>query len=337
MLKHINLQLFAEGDTNPDEKKETNLDNKPEAKKEEGFSIRRAFGLKDKEPEKKETTKEPDKKPDEKPEEKKPDEKKPDEAKKPDATDDKDKQEPEFYEIPYMKDKDGKQQTVKIPFAERDTFLQKGYNYDKVKERADIANATLQRIARSEGFDTVDKYLAELDNREKAKLAEKIEEAAGDPDKIDEIVQNHPVVRQTKEERQKLDYLNRKADLSKDEFFKKLEPELDDLMAKNPTADPNLVYSVLVGNYVRSDAYKQELVKEREAAEKTAKEKDAAKEKKILADIHDKERRAAPIGGDSGEGKDTVTPSAFTSKIAGVFGVSPQKVAQRAHEKMKRS
>ena len=313
-------------ETNLDKKEEQNLDNRPEVKSEFGSAIRNAFGLKSKE-----QPKEPDKKIDKKPDEKAPE--KPNEAvKEPDKTNDKEPdKEPEFDEILYNKEK------VKIPVTERQTYLQKGYNYDKVKTDAEQAKATLQRVAKLEGFDTVDKYLAELDTREKAKLAEKIEEAAGDPDKIDEIVKNHPEVVKTKEERRKLDYSNAKAKLSEDSFFKKLEPELDDLMAKNPAADTNLVYSVLVGNYVRSDAYKAELAKEKEAA---AKEKQTAKEsaeKKVIADVHDKERRAAPTGGDTGEGKDLVQPSAFASKLSSVFGVSAAKIAQRSHEKMKRS
>jgi hypothetical protein len=133
----INIQLFAEGDTNLNEKKETNLDNKPEEKSETKVNpIRAAFGLKPKKPDK-----EPeDKKPDAKPEEKKPDavipEKEP-------------AKEPEFDEITYNKEK------VKIPVTERQTYLQKGYNYDKVKADADNAKATLKKIAELEGFKTV--------------------------------------------------------------------------------------------------------------------------------------------------------------------------------------
>ncbi len=314
MLK-INLQLFAEGDTIPEEKKEAN----PTVEKEPS-AIFKAFGLKPKQP-----AKEPEKKPDEKPkEEVKPE--KPDEAKKLDTMDDKAKQEPEFYEIPYMKDKDGKQQTVKIPFAERDTYLQKGYNHDKVKAEAVSLKTTLQRVAKMEGFKTVDEYLAELDKREKAKLAEKIEEAAGDPDKINEIVENHPKVIETREKDRKNVYRDTKAELSKDQFFKELEPELDRLMEQNPTAAPDLVYNVIRSKFLTPDKIKELITKEKESAVKAT-----------IADIHDKEKRATPTGGDTDEGKDTVTPTAFANKLANVFGVSAAKIAQRTHEKMKRS
>jgi hypothetical protein len=325
MLKHINLQLFAE-DTIPEEKKETNLDNKTDEKKDEGFSIRRVFGLPDKkEPEKKEEPKPEDKKPDEKPEDKK------EETPAPDTKElEKKTEEPkaeEFITIKHL----GKE--VKIPASEQQKYLQMGYDYSHVKTEAENSKATLLRIARIEGFDTVDSYLAELDTREKTKLAEKIEEAGGDPDKIDEIVKNHPEVIRTKEERRQLDEEKRTMQqreiidgLKKDRFFKDLEPQFNTLMQQNPTVAPDLIYKI-----VRSDHLTPEKL-DALIADATTKT-----ERKVIADIQDKERRAAPKGGDTNDGKDVVTPSAFTNKIAGIFGVSAQKVAQRSHDILKRS
>lgn len=299
-------------ETNLEEKK---LDVQPETKS----SIRDIFGLKPKEPEKKPEEKKPEEKPEVKPEEKEPETKEPE--KKP---------EDEFIPIKHL----GKE--VKIPVAERDKYLQMGYDYQHVKDEASNAKSTLQKIATAEGFPTVDAYLAELDTRQKAKLAEKIEEAAGDTDKINDIIENHPKVRETKEIARKLENSAAKLELSKDEFFKELEPKLDEMIESNPTIKPDLLYSVIVGNYVRSDAYKQKLAAEKEQASKKEEKVKETAEKKVLADIHDKERRAAPTGGDTSEGKDTVTPTAFTSKLAGIFGVSASKVAQRSHEMMKR-
>jgi len=318
MIKNIYLQRFAE-ETIPAKQEETNLDNKPEQAKPFTSTIRNIFGLKDKEPAKAEPAK-VEAKPDEKPAAEN-EEVKPEEPVK----------EPEFDEILYNKEK------VKIPVTERQTYIQKGYNYDKVKADADAAKATLKRVAQAEGFNTVDEYLAELGNREKAKLAEQIEEAAGDPDKINEIVEKHPVVVKTKEERRELDYVKAKTELSKSEFFAKLEPELDRLMEVNPTADPKLVYPLIVGQYVMSDEYKQEqAAKTAQSAQEKAEAK-AAAERKVIADTHDKERRTTPKGGDAGDGKDVVMASDFTKKISDIFGVSASKVAQRSHEKMKRS
>ena len=218
---------------------------------------------------------------------------------------------------------------VKIPVSERSTYLQKGYNYDKVQAKADSATAALLRAAKLEGFDTTDAYIAELGNREKVKLSEQLEDAIGDPDKINEIVdqqiKTHPEVIKTKEERRLLEFEKVKNELRKDQFFKELEPEFDDLMARNPAAEANLVYSVLVGDYVRAGKFKELITKEKESVER-----------KVLADVHDKERRAAPTGGDTNEGKDTVQPNEFSRKIASIFGVSASKIAQRSHEKIKR-
>jgi hypothetical protein len=340
MIKNIYLQRFAE-ETIPEKeevKPDTKVDSKPEDSKAFASTIRSIFGLKDKEPEKKEPAKETDKKsddakkPDEKPDEK-PETSKEPETKEPEKKEPEKAVEEEYDTLVVL----GKEK--KVPVSERKMWMQKGLDYDFVKGEKVKAEATLKRIAQAEGYKTVDEYLAELGNREKTKLAEQIEEAEGDPDKISDIVQNHPIVQQTKEERRKLDYINAKADLSKDEFFKKLEPELDRLMEQNQAADPNLVYSVIVGNYVRSPEYKQELAAEKE---KAAKEKQTVKEsaeKKVIADMHDKERRSAPTGGDTNEKvEETAQMTSAVTEIANAFGVPASKVAQRiAKNKNRRS
>jgi hypothetical protein len=304
MLKHINLQLFAE-ETIPAKTEESNLDNKPEVKSEFGSMIRNAFGLKGKE-QPKETTKKPDEKPEVKPDEVKL-ETKADEVKAEPKEED--------LELLYLgktiKEKD-------LPKEDRKTYLQKGMNYDKVKTDAEQAKASLQRIAKLEGFDTVDKYLAELDTREKAKLAEKIEEAAGDPDKINEIIENHPKVIKVLEKDRINAYKEAKAELSKDQFFKELEPELDRVMEQNPSAVPALVYKVIRSDFLTPDRIKELITKEKESAVKTT-----------IADIHDKVRRATPTGGDTNEGKEIIRPTSIMSAMASAFGVSANKVAQR--------
>jgi hypothetical protein len=329
MLKHINLQLFAE-ETIPAEKKETNLDNKPDEKKGEGFgsTIRNAFGLKPKEPEKKEETKPEDKKPDDKPEEKKEETPAPD-TKEPEKKTEEPKAD-EFITIKHL----GKE--VKIPVSEQQKYLQMGYDYSHVKTEAENSKATLLRIAKVEGFETVDAYLAEIGNREKTKLAEKIEEAGGDPDKIDQLINdriaNHPKVAEVNDKERKLDERERAAqqekimgELKKDRFFKDLEPQFNDLMQQNPTVAPDLIYKIVKADHL-SDKKIDEIVSSAVTAAVTA------KEKSLMADIQDKERRAAPKGGDTSDGKDTVQPTAFTNKLAGIFGVSANKVAQRSHE-----
>lgn len=302
----IDLQLFAEGDTNLDETKEQNLDNKKPVNPFERL-IRNGFK---KEPEKKELENE-----DIKPEDKTPEASKELETKEPEK-----EETEEFISLNHL----GKE--VKILSTERDKYLQMGLDYTFQKDEAKKAKETLKQIAQAEGFDTVDGYLAEIGNREKAKLAERIEEAIGDPDKINEIVENHPVVKQTREERKKLENEKVRSEISKDVFFKELEAGFEQMMEQNPTVDPKLVYKIIRSDYLTEDKLKEIAAKERESAQK-----------KVIADAHDKEKRSTPTGGDSGDGKSVAQPTDFTKKLSGIFGVSAQKVAQRVYEKSKRS
>jgi len=322
---NIDIQLFAEGDTNPDEKQDTNLEKKGNPFKRLADSFRKEAATetleetdKDKEPEK-EPKKEADKEPETKEPEKKTETKEPadKEAKKdePDET-----PEDEFITIKHL----GKE--VKIPKSEQTKYLQMGYDYQHVKKEATSAKQTLERIAQAEGFESVDEYLAELDNREKAKLAERIDEAAGDPEKIDEIVKNHPEVIKTKEERRKLEVERVKENLRKDKFYKELEPKFEEVMELNPTAAPDLVYKIIRSDYLTDEKLNEIVEKEKESVKK-----------KVLADVHDKERRATPTGGDAGSDKDVVTPTDSIKRLSKLFGVSPKKAAQKAREKQKRS
>lgn len=308
MIKHINLQLFADGDTDPGEMKEEILDNKQEKPANPFDRLTKLFNKK--EPEgKEEIDAKPDDKTIEKPE---------DSLEKPETKEA--EKEPEGYEINHL----GKK--VKIPAAERDAYLQMGYDYKHVKAEAENAKSTLKKIVQAEGFDTVDGYLKEIEARQRARMAEEIEEAAGDPEKINEIVENHPVVRQTREERRKIDFERAKSELRKDKFFAELEPQLDALMEQNPNSPPDLIYKILRSDYLTTDRLNEFMAKEKETAER-----------KVINDVHDKERRSSPKGGDTGDGKNVVQPTDFTRKLSGIFGVSPQKVAQRVYEKSKRS
>jgi hypothetical protein len=299
MLKNINLQLFAE-DTIPPKAEEA----KPVEAKEPS-AIFKAFGLKPKDLEKK---LEPEKKPEtEVKQEVKPETEQEPETKVPEKP-----AEEEFETLTYL----GKE--VKVPVADRKKYMQMGYDYPHVKEEAAKAKAALQRVAKLEGFDKVDDYLAELDKKEKAVIAEKIEEAAGDPDKINEIIENHPKVIKVLEKDRINAYKEAKAELSKDQFFKELEPELDRVMEQNPSAVPALVYKVIRSDFLTPDRIKELITKEKESAVKTT-----------IADIHDKVRRATPTGGDTNEGKEIIRPTSIMSAMASAFGVSANKVAQR--------
>jgi hypothetical protein len=58
---------------------------------------------------------------------------------------------------------------VKIPVSERKNYLQKGYNYDKVQQKATELEGQvkyLEKRARQEGFDDVQSYLKAIDEFE---------------------------------------------------------------------------------------------------------------------------------------------------------------------------
>lgn len=344
MLQNINLQLFAE-DTNPEIDEEMYLDNskkdgKPVYKENPFDKLKKKF-------EKKELEKKDEKKPEENSEAKKlekSDSEKPDAKKDPDTKEPEGKKEDEYDEIVHL----GKK--VKIPTSERISYLQMGYDYkhlkgenETLKGEHEKSKSILQRIANLEGFKTTEEYVAELDKREKTKLAEQIEEAAGDPKAIDEIMNNHPKVKKAEEKEKDLEVKERKQEherkieaLKKEELFTELEPELKRLLNDAPSIDPNLAFSIVAGNYVRTGKLK-ELKQKTDEEVKKVKE---STEKKVLADVHDKERRAAPTGGDTNEGTEVAQVTSSLNKIADVFGLNKaqkQKAAQRAHEKLKRS
>jgi len=323
-LRKINLQLFAEGETNPDDAKDANLDKKPEEKQEKP-AIKNPFERLIRNGFTKPEKKEPEKKDDKKSAAELGDKgKKPESLKEPETKGP--EKEEEFIPIKHL----GKE--VKIAAKDKYKYLQMGYDYPHVKEEAETAKSTLKKIARAEGFNTVDEYLAELSKREKATLAEKIEEAAGDPEKIDEIVKNHPVVKQTQEERQKLEDEKsaRKREeaideLKKDKFFNDLEPQFTELAEANPTVAPDLLYKIVRSDYLTADKINELITKEKASAEK-----------KVMADVHDKERRAAPTGGDTNDSDtELVRPTSTMSEISKAFGVSANKVAQRVALKNK--
>ena len=233
------------------------------------------------------------------------------EKKKPDDKKDS-KPDEEYDEIDYNKEK------VKIPATERKTYLQKGYNYDKVKARADASETALKRAAELAGHASVETFLADLERQASEKLKAKFAENWDDPDKIDELVMQHPKVKRVLEEGRRSDYEKGKEELRKELFFKELEPELDAMAAQNPSLSTNVMYSYLLGENMRKGKLDELLKAERETTEK-----------RVIADVHDKERRiSAPSGAGGKEEEANLSP--MGSKLANIFGVNPVNVAKRA-------
>jgi hypothetical protein len=71
---------------------------------------------------------------------------------------------------------------VKIPVSERQTYLQKGYNYDKVYsqlEQTKQQSTYLERIAKMQGFETTDDFLKAVDEMEEQRRYEQDAERLG--------------------------------------------------------------------------------------------------------------------------------------------------------------
>lgn len=148
---------------------------------------------------------------------------------------------PEFDDIVYNGE------TIKLPVSERKTFLQKGYNYDKVKTKADTYESALQKAARITGYESVDAYLEAVENAEKEAEAKQYQQAGADPKAIEKLLNDHPVIKQTQDYFNKARIAEEKAALKDKKFFKELEPDIDKVLASNPTLSPKFVYEYVRG------------------------------------------------------------------------------------------
>jgi hypothetical protein len=122
---------------------------------------------------------------------------------------------------------------IKIPVSERQTYLQKGYNYDKVNERAKEAEAyqqSLERIAKFYNFDSHSEYMAALDEHERQQEIQKEAEKYGVPEDFirGELKPLKDELEQLKQER---------AQLTERERERQLQSELEKVKSANPDFD----------------------------------------------------------------------------------------------------
>ena len=71
---------------------------------------------------------------------------------------------------------------IKIPVSERQTYLQKGYNYDKVQQQLEQAKqqaAYLERIAKRQGFENPSDFISAFEEMEKQRKMEEEAEKLG--------------------------------------------------------------------------------------------------------------------------------------------------------------
>lgn len=199
-----------------------------------------------------------------------------------------------------------------VPEEQVDTLIQKGLHHDKVQEKLDAATIQLQRAAKASGHESVDEYLEALNAREQDAIRQSIEDAYGDPDRMEEAIRQHPLVRQAAEIAAKSARESIKASLRGKALFSELEPEFDLMMDANPEIAPSTVYMFLLGKAM--DEGKLDELK-------------ANTKKQTNAEIQDQSRRGTPRG--SATIQETVTMTERGRQIANIFGVDPAKVARR--------
>ncbi|WP_342417178.1 hypothetical protein NST83_07580 [Paenibacillus sp. FSL R10-2782] len=117
--------------------------------------------------------------------------------------------EPEHKGIPV---KYNGQETV-VPDDQVRGYVEKGMNYDKIKDRSQQYEVALNRLARQQGFKDHAELLDNLDRieqeaaqqklndfeQQKAALREDAENAGIDPDLLDRYLDNHPLLQQAQE------------------------------------------------------------------------------------------------------------------------------------------
>lgn len=199
-----------------------------------------------------------------------------------------------------------------VPEEQVDTLIQKGLHHDKVQERLEAATNLLTRTAKANGYDSVEEYQAALDTKEQDAIRQNIEDAYGDPDRMEEAIKQHPLVRQAAEISARATRESIKTSLRGKALFSELEPEFDIMMDANPDIAPSTVYMFLLGKAM--DEGKLDELR-------------ANTKKQTNAEIQDQSRRGTPKG--SASSQESVTMTERGRQIANIFGVDPAKVARR--------
>jgi hypothetical protein len=120
-------------------------------------------------------------------------------------------------------------------------------SYEPIVQKATKYESALQKAARITGYESVDAYLEAVENAEKEAEAKQYQQAGTDPKAIEKLLNEHPVIKQTQDYFNKARIAEEKAALKDKKFFKELEPEIDKVLASNPTLSPKFVYEYIRG------------------------------------------------------------------------------------------
>jgi hypothetical protein len=158
-------------------------------------------------------------------------------------------QEEEFDVITYNKEE------VRIPASERQTYLQKGYNYDKIKSRADeLEQQTgyLSKVAQLSGFtDTAEFIKAVEEAEEKQRIHNEAQKLGIDEDAYRQHIE--PVSSKLTQMESELE------EFRKQESFRQVEQEINSLKSKYDDFEKNqdrVIDLAMQHGYRLEDAYK---------------------------------------------------------------------------------
>lgn len=231
-------------------------------------------------------------------------------------------QEEEYEEIVYNKE------SVKIPKSEVKTFLQKGYNYDKVHGRLTEVEQTVKEIQELTGMDakSVIEYLR--NQKQEQDIAGELQELlTGNPGMTEAVarrlLKQEQEIKAIKQRDSQRDFdtvvVKQKAELKDKPFFNELEADIDKMIAAAPGVDVKTAY-----NYLRGERF-EDLV---EQAKKSAK-------KSTIADLHDKAKRGITSSSE-GVGED-IDIADVDVNMARAFGNDPKDIAKYKKQALKRS
>ncbi|MFB0847330.1 hypothetical protein [Paenibacillus oleatilyticus] len=224
---------------------------------------------------------------------------------------------------------------VEVPEDQIDELLQKGLALDKERERKTEYEKALQRAAKLAGFDSHEDYLKSLDELEKQakqreqeqfqelknQLREEAENAGLDPERVDQWLESHPLMKQAREaisEREKMLQQSKEA-----EARATIEKQWEELFVKYPELSeaqdaewltPEMDAKIKRG-YHPLDAYEL-------AHKDKIREKDREKERQSIIKQQRLNKRAASLGNVAPEPDDGV-PDAVKGAFA-MFGLDPK-------------
>jgi hypothetical protein len=233
-----------------------------------------------------------------------------------DETEQQEEQEEEFDEIDYNKEK------VKIPKSERKTYLQKGYNYDKVHSKLTETESMMTELESITGMNRAEviKYLKDQkESQEIEKYAYENnvseEQARHEVEKEKRIKSIENELYMTKRQTQ---VQEQKASLKDKPFFSELEKDIDDIISKDPKIDVTVAY-----NYLRGEKLEELLAKSSKKAEK-----------RTIANIQDRAKRGV-VKGSEGQGDNTAGMTEKGKKFASFLGLDVKEVAKHVAKRRK--